>query len=119
MGTNIGKQPIERNENQTIDAAEARPLWRRAPEDDDLLAQKQVLRLERPSRSDLPGERPGDSTWVADPQDLCGVLDKGMAFDGPAQLNVKLHHAGGRKPLELDWLTARPQSSGLTARSAG
>jgi hypothetical protein len=99
---NIREQPIERNENQTIDAAEARPLRRRAPQDVDLLAQNQVLRLERPSRSD---ERPGDSWWVEDPRDLRGALDKAMAFDGPALLNVKLHHAAGRKPQEFGWST--------------
>ena len=28
-----------------------------------------------------------------------------MAFKGPALVNVKLHHAAGRKPQEFGWLT--------------
>lgn len=50
-------------------------------------------------------ERPGDSQWVEDPRDPRGAFDNAMAFDGPAVLNVKLHHAAGRKPQEFGWLT--------------
>src|SRR5260370_14708586 len=34
------------------------PFWRGPPQDVDLLAQHQVLRLERPSRSEQPDKRP-------------------------------------------------------------
>jgi 2-hydroxyacyl-CoA lyase 1 len=54
---------------------------------------------------DPPDECPGDGQWVEDPRDLRGALDNAMAFDGPAVLNVKLHHAAGHKPQEFGWLT--------------
>jgi hypothetical protein len=62
---NIGEQPIATDENQAIDAAATRPLWRPPPQDGDLLAQHQVLRLiaplsigtarRTPTRSDCKG----------------------------------------------------------------
>ena len=40
-----------------------------------------------------------------DPKDLHSALDEAMEFNGPALVNVKLHHAAGRKPQEFTWLT--------------
>jgi hypothetical protein len=40
---NIGEQPIEADEYQSVDAAEEKPLWRGPPQDIDLLAQHQDL----------------------------------------------------------------------------
>jgi hypothetical protein len=67
---NIGERSIEANEYQAIDAAEAMPPWRCPPQDIDLLAQHQVLRLERRSRSEPPDKRPPDQSakvphWTA------------------------------------------------------
>jgi len=28
-----------------------------------------------------------------------------MAFDGPALVNVQLHHAAGKKPQQFSWYT--------------
>jgi 2-hydroxyacyl-CoA lyase 1 len=47
----------------------------------------------------------GKGWYVEDPKDLRGALDAAMDFDGPALVNVKLHHAAGRKPQEFAWLT--------------
>jgi len=33
------------------------------------------------------------------------LMAKAMDFNGPALVNVKLHHAAGRKPQEFGWLT--------------
>src|SRR6266849_9243002 len=41
-----------------VDAADEKPFWHGPPQDVDLLAQHQVLRLERPSRSEQPDKRP-------------------------------------------------------------
>jgi len=49
---NIGEQPIEADQYQSVDAADEKPFWRGPPQDVDLLAQHQVFRLERPSRSE-------------------------------------------------------------------
>ena len=40
---------------------------------------------------------------VTDPKDLKAALDGAMAFKGPALVNVKLHHAAGRKPQQFTW----------------
>jgi 2-hydroxyacyl-CoA lyase 1 len=47
----------------------------------------------------------GKGWYVEDPRELRGALDQAMKFDGPALVNVKLHHAAGRKPQEFGWLT--------------
>jgi 2-hydroxyacyl-CoA lyase 1 len=47
----------------------------------------------------------GKGWYVEDPKDLRAALDAAMAHDGPALVNVKLHHAAGRKPQEFGWLT--------------
>ncbi len=47
----------------------------------------------------------GKGFYVDDPKDLRGALDQAMAHDGPALVNVRLHHAAGRKPQEFGWLT--------------
>jgi 2-hydroxyacyl-CoA lyase 1 len=47
----------------------------------------------------------GKGLYVEDPKDLRGALDAAMAFDGPALVNVKLHHAAGRKPQQYGWHT--------------
>jgi 2-hydroxyacyl-CoA lyase 1 len=47
----------------------------------------------------------GKGFYVEDPKDLRAALDAAMAFDGPALVNVRLHHAAGRKPQEFGWLT--------------
>ncbi len=49
---NIGEQPIEADQYQSVDAAEQKPLWRGPPQDIDLLAQHQDLRLKLCSRSE-------------------------------------------------------------------
>jgi 2-hydroxyacyl-CoA lyase 1 len=47
----------------------------------------------------------GKGIYVEDPKDLRAALDAAMAFPGPALVNVKLHHAAGRKPQQFGWLT--------------
>ena len=47
----------------------------------------------------------GKGYYVEDPQDLRGVLDEAMAFDGPALINVPLNPRAGRKPQQFGWLT--------------
>jgi len=47
----------------------------------------------------------GKGWYVEDPADLRGALDEAMAHDGPALVNVRLHHAAGRKPQQFGWLT--------------
>ncbi len=47
----------------------------------------------------------GKGFFVEDPSDLRGALDKAMAFDGPAMVNVTLSIKAGRKPQEFGWLT--------------
>ncbi len=47
----------------------------------------------------------GKGFYVDDPKDLRGALDAAMAFNGPALVNVKLHHAAGRKPQQFTWHT--------------
>ena len=47
----------------------------------------------------------GKGWYVDDPKDLRGALDAAMAHDGPALVNVRLHHAAGRKPQQFGWLT--------------
>jgi 2-hydroxyacyl-CoA lyase 1 len=47
----------------------------------------------------------GRGWYVEDPKDLRGALDAAMAFQGPALVNVKLHHAAGRKPQQFGWHT--------------
>lgn len=47
----------------------------------------------------------GKGFYVDDPKDLKAALDGAMAFDGPALVNVRLHHAAGRKPQQFGWLT--------------
>lgn len=58
------------------------------------------------ARYDRMMEAFGGKGWfVEDPRELRGALDAAMDFDGPALVNVKLHHAAGRKPQEFGWLT--------------
>jgi 2-hydroxyacyl-CoA lyase 1 len=45
----------------------------------------------------------GKGFFVTDPKDLKAALDAAMAFAGPALVNVKLHHAAGRKPQQFGW----------------
>jgi 2-hydroxyacyl-CoA lyase 1 len=47
----------------------------------------------------------GKGFYVEDPKDLKKALDAAMKFKGPALVNVKLHHAAGRKQQEFGWLT--------------
>jgi len=47
----------------------------------------------------------GRGWYIEDPKDLRGALDAAMAFDGPALVNVRLHHAAGRKPQQYGWHT--------------
>ena len=47
----------------------------------------------------------GGGWYVEDPRELRGALDAAMAFDGPALVNVRLHHAAGRKPQQYGWHT--------------
>ena len=42
---------------------------------------------------------------IDDPKDLKGALAEATAHKGPALVNVKLHHAAGRKQQEFGWLT--------------
>src|SRR5712692_4937644 len=55
---NIGEQPKKADEYQSVDAAGEKPLWRGPPQDVDLLAQYQDLRLKLCSRSEQVAERP-------------------------------------------------------------
>ena len=48
----------------------------------------------------------GKGYFVTDPKDLKAALDGAMAFQGPALVNVQLHHAAGRKPQQFGWHTA-------------
>jgi thiamine pyrophosphate-dependent acetolactate synthase large subunit-like protein len=45
----------------------------------------------------------GKGFFVTDPKDLKAALDAAMKFDGPALVNVQLHHAAGRKPQQFTW----------------
>ncbi len=47
----------------------------------------------------------GKGFYVDDPKDLRAALDAALAHDGPALVNVKLHHAAGRKPQQFGWHT--------------
>jgi 2-hydroxyacyl-CoA lyase 1 len=47
----------------------------------------------------------GRGWYIEDPRELRGSLDAAMAFDGPALVNVRLHHAAGRKPQQYGWHT--------------
>ena len=47
----------------------------------------------------------GKGFFVTDPKDLKAALDAAMAFDGPALVNVQLHHAAGKKPQQFNWYT--------------
>lgn len=47
----------------------------------------------------------GKGFYVDDPKDLRGALDAALAYAGPALVNVKLHHAAGRKPQQFGWHT--------------
>jgi 2-hydroxyacyl-CoA lyase 1 len=47
----------------------------------------------------------GRGWYIEDPRELRGALDAAMAFDGPALVNVRLHHAAGRKPQQYGWHT--------------
>ena len=48
----------------------------------------------------------GKGFYIEDPKDLRAALDAAMAFDGPALVNVRLHHAAGRKPQQFGWHTS-------------
>ena len=48
----------------------------------------------------------GKGFYVEDPKDLRTALDAAMAHKGPALVNVKLHHAAGRKPQQFGWHTS-------------
>jgi thiamine pyrophosphate-dependent acetolactate synthase large subunit-like protein len=48
----------------------------------------------------------GAGFYVEDPKDLKAALDAAMAHPGPALVNVKLHHAAGRKPQQFAWHTS-------------
>ncbi len=48
----------------------------------------------------------GKGFFVTDPKDLKAALDGAMKFNGPALVNVQLHHAAGRKPQQFGWHTA-------------
>jgi 2-hydroxyacyl-CoA lyase 1 len=70
-------------------------------------------RLQSPPRTLTVGARydrmmeafGGRGWYVEDPRHLRAALDEAMDFNGPALVNVKLHHAAGRKPQEFGWLT--------------
>jgi len=62
---NIGEQPIEADEYQSVGAAEEKPLWRGPPHGIDLLAQHQDLRLRLCSRSEQVDEHPPDQSAKA------------------------------------------------------
>jgi 2-hydroxyacyl-CoA lyase 1 len=48
----------------------------------------------------------GKGFFVTDPKDLAGALEAAMKFNGPALVNVQLHHAAGRKPQQFRWHTS-------------
>jgi thiamine pyrophosphate-dependent acetolactate synthase large subunit-like protein len=48
----------------------------------------------------------GKGFYVEDPKDLRAALDAAMAHKGPALVNVRLHHAAGRKPQQFGWHTS-------------
>jgi 2-hydroxyacyl-CoA lyase 1 len=48
----------------------------------------------------------GKGFFVTDPKDLKAALDAAMKFNGPALVNVQLHHAAGRKPQQFTWHTS-------------
>ncbi|HZM44829.1 MAG TPA: thiamine pyrophosphate-binding protein [Burkholderiales bacterium] len=48
----------------------------------------------------------GKGFFVTDPKNLKGALDEAMKFNGPALVNVQLHHAAGRKPQQFKWHTS-------------
>ena len=48
----------------------------------------------------------GKGFFVTDPKDLKAALDGAMKFNGPALVNVQLHHAAGRKPQQFKWHTS-------------
>jgi 2-hydroxyacyl-CoA lyase 1 len=48
----------------------------------------------------------GKGFFVEDPKDLRAALDAAMAHPGPALVNVRLHHAAGRKPQQFGWHTS-------------
>ena len=47
----------------------------------------------------------GKGFYVEDPKDLRATLDKAMACNGPALVNVLLNPHAGRKPQQFGWLT--------------
>ena len=47
----------------------------------------------------------GKGYYVEDPNELRGVLDDAMAYDGPVLINVPLNPRAGRKPQQFGWLT--------------
>jgi 2-hydroxyacyl-CoA lyase 1 len=47
----------------------------------------------------------GKGFYIEVPKDLKAALAEATAFKGPALVNVKLHHAAGRKQQEFGWLT--------------
>ncbi len=47
----------------------------------------------------------GGGWYIEDPKQLPAALEAAMAFDGPALVNVRLHHAAGRKPQQFGWHT--------------
>ncbi len=47
----------------------------------------------------------GKGFYIEDPARLRAALDDAMAYDGPALVNVRLHHEAGRKPQQFGWLT--------------
>ncbi len=47
----------------------------------------------------------GFGAYIEDPTELKGALEKAMAFDGPAVVNVQIDPAAGRKPQQFGWLT--------------
>ncbi len=59
------------------------------------------------ARYDKMMEAFGGRGWfIEDPAHLRGALDEAMAFPGPALVNVRLHHAAGRKPQQFGWHTS-------------
>src|SRR5215467_1116995 len=60
--SNIGEQPREADENQSIGSPEGRPLGPHSPQNIDLLAQHQVLNFKRRSGAEQPDQRPPDQS---------------------------------------------------------
>jgi hypothetical protein len=60
--SNIGEQPTEADENESIGSTEGRPLWPHSPQNIDLLAQHQVLSFKRRSRAEQADQRPPDQS---------------------------------------------------------